>query len=102
VSRKKEGRKREWSQKLRLTKAEKDHKLTRFLNRKVNTVKKRKNAPCSIAQETEHGRGEIKDNALKAIVTSQLFRTRIVKAKKGKGSYSRKGRGGKEPYSKAA
>ncbi|MCE7536864.1 alternative ribosome-rescue factor A [Aliivibrio fischeri] len=52
--------------------------------------------------EQEHGRGQIKDNALKAVVTSQLFRTRIVKAKKGKGSYSRKGRGGKEPYSKAA
>lgn len=52
--------------------------------------------------ELEHGRGQIKDNALKAVVTSQLFRTRIVKAKKGKGSYSRKGRGGKEPYSKAA
>ncbi|MDX3773588.1 ribosome alternative rescue factor ArfA [Chromatiaceae bacterium AAb-1] len=40
----------------------------------------------------EHGRGEIQDNALKALVTSNLFRTRIVKAKKGKGSYHRKGR----------
>lgn len=40
----------------------------------------------------EHGRGEIKDNALKALVTSTLFRTRMVKAKKGKGAYNRKGR----------
>ncbi|WP_394251646.1 alternative ribosome-rescue factor A [Vibrio profundi] len=49
------------------------------------------------------GRGEIKDNALKAVVTSQLFRTRTVKAKKGKGSFNRKAKHrGKEPYSKAA
>ncbi|MCC5450561.1 ribosome alternative rescue factor ArfA [Rheinheimera sp. UJ51] len=41
---------------------------------------------------SEHGRGEIRDNALKALVTSKLFQTRVVKAKKGKGSYNRKGR----------
>nr|WP_301540226.1 ribosome alternative rescue factor ArfA [Vibrio fluvialis] len=40
--------------------------------------------------ETEFGRGTIKDNALKAVVTSQLFRQRVEKAKKGKGSFSRK------------
>ena len=34
---------------------------------------------------TEHGRGEIRDNAIKALVTSKLFQTRVVKAKKGKG-----------------
>ncbi|MGI9945682.1 alternative ribosome-rescue factor A [Vibrio hyugaensis] len=52
-------------------------------------------------QDTEFGRGEIKDNALKAVVTSQLFRTRVVKAKKGKGSFNRKAKHrGKEPYSK--
>ncbi|WP_257974293.1 alternative ribosome-rescue factor A [Vibrio parahaemolyticus] len=39
--------------------------------------------------------------ALKAVVTSQLFRTRVVKAKKGKGSFNRKMKHrGKEPYSK--
>lgn len=38
----------------------------------------------------ESGRGQIKDNALKALVTSPLFRTRTEKAKKGKGSYNRK------------
>jgi len=53
--------------------------------------------------EHEMGRGEIKDNALKAAVTSQLFRTRTEQAKKGKGSFSRKTKHrGKEPYSKAA
>ena len=41
---------------------------------------------------SEHGRGEIRDNALKALVTSKLFQTRVVKAKKGRGSYNRKGR----------
>nr|WP_326483267.1 ribosome alternative rescue factor ArfA [Vibrio fluvialis] len=53
--------------------------------------------------ETEFGRGTIKDNVLKAVVTSQLFRQRVEKAKKGKGSFSRKMKHrGKEPYSKAA
>ena len=32
----------------------------------------------------EHGRGEIRDNALKALVTGPLFRMRVVKAKKAK------------------
>lgn len=44
----------------------------------------------------EHGRGEIRDNAVKALVTSKLFQTRVVKAKKGKGSYNRKGRNSKD------
>ncbi|GAA0366373.1 hypothetical protein GCM10009092_33390 [Bowmanella denitrificans] len=44
----------------------------------------------------EHERGTIQDNALKALVTSKLFSTRVVKAKKGKGSYSRKGRNSKD------
>lgn len=38
----------------------------------------------------DSGRGVIKDNALKAIVTSELFRMRTEKPKKGKGSYNRK------------
>ncbi|WP_337879953.1 ribosome alternative rescue factor ArfA [Rheinheimera sp.] len=44
----------------------------------------------------QHDRGTITDNALKAVVTSKLFTTRVVKAKKGKGSYSRKGRNSKD------
>lgn len=52
-------------------------------------------------RDTEFGRGEIKDNALKAVVTSQLFKARVVQAKKGKGSFRRKMKHkGKEPYSK--
>ncbi len=53
--------------------------------------------------DTEFGRGQINDNALKAVVTSTLFKQRVEKAKKGKGSFSRKMKHkGKEPYSKAA
>ncbi|MDE1263563.1 alternative ribosome-rescue factor A [Vibrio aestuarianus] len=53
--------------------------------------------------DAELGRGQIKDNALKAVVTSQLFRMRVEKAKKGKGSYSRKEKySGREFYSKVA
>ncbi len=36
------------------------------------------------------GRGTIKDNALKALVTSELFKMRTEQPKKGKGSYNRK------------
>ncbi|MCA2014776.1 ribosome alternative rescue factor ArfA [Vibrio tritonius] len=53
--------------------------------------------------DIELGRGQIKDNALKALVTSQVFHTRVVKAKKGKGSYNRKAKfKGQESYAKAA
>lgn len=40
----------------------------------------------------DHGRGDIRDNAIKALVTSELFRQRVEKPKKGKGSYNRKAR----------
>ena len=40
--------------------------------------------------EHDSGRGTIKANALKALVTSELFRMRTEKPKKGKGSYNRK------------
>ncbi len=36
-----------------------------------------------------HGRGKIKDNALKALVTSPVFKSKTMKNKKGKGSYQR-------------
>ncbi|KLV05487.1 hypothetical protein ABT56_12075 [Photobacterium aquae] len=53
--------------------------------------------------ETETGRGTVRDNALKAVVTSSLFRTRVVKSKKGKGSFVRKDKHkGRESYSMAA
>lgn len=54
-------------------------------------------------QDADLGRGQIKDNALKAVVTSQLFRMRVEKGKKGKGSYSRKEKYVvRESYSKVA
>ncbi|MCF6436859.1 MULTISPECIES: alternative ribosome-rescue factor A [Pseudoalteromonas] len=50
-----------------------------------------------------HQRGEIKDNALKALVTSPLFKVKVEKAKKGKGSFKRNAKHkGQEPYLKAA
>ncbi|NOH79847.1 ribosome alternative rescue factor ArfA [Vibrio sp. RE86] len=53
--------------------------------------------------QVDLGRGDIKDNALKAMVTSKLFRAKVEKAKKGKGSFTRRAKHrGKEPYSKAA
>ncbi|QYK02041.1 ribosome alternative rescue factor ArfA [Shewanella psychrotolerans] len=49
-----------------------------------------KNRNRSGAISHDSGRGIIKDNALKAIVTSELFRMRTEKPRKGKGSYNRK------------
>ncbi|UOO80982.1 ribosome alternative rescue factor ArfA [Uruburuella testudinis] len=40
----------------------------------------------------EINKGQIQDNALKALVKSNLFRHKVYKNKKGKGAYSRKGR----------
>ena len=40
--------------------------------------------------ETDFGRGIIKDNFLAALVTSKLYKMQVVTAKKGKGSYQRK------------
>lgn len=50
----------------------------------------------SKAANVEHGRGQIRDNALQALVTSKLFQPKVVRAKKGKGSYKRKGRNNKD------
>lgn len=43
-------------------------------------------------RKTEINKGTIKDNALKAMVKSNLYRHKVFKNKKGKGAYSRKGR----------
>ncbi len=66
----------------------------------INEKQTRSNTSIDfIRRDTECGRGVVKDNALKAVVTSTLFRCRVEKAKKGKGSYSRKMKyKGKEPY----
>lgn len=49
------------------------------------------------------GRGTIKDNYLAALVTSKVYRMQVVKAKKGKGAFTRRQKHkGKEPYLMAA
>jgi len=53
----------------------------------------------------ETGRGDINHNFLAALVTSKVYKPRVVKAKKGKGAYMRKNRNngkGSEPYLIAA
>ncbi len=62
-----------------------------------------KNKKVSPVMGVETGRGVIKDNFLAALVTSPMYKTQIVKAKKGKGSYQRKNKHkGQEPYLMAA
>ena len=54
-------------------------------------------------KQTELGRGQINHSAMGALVTSKLFKMRVVKAKKGKGSFNRKAKhSGKECYQIAA
>ncbi len=43
-------------------------------------------------RKVEINKGKIQDNALKALVKSNLFRHKAFKNKKGKGAYSRKDR----------
>lgn len=40
-------------------------------------------------RKTQHNKGRIRDNALKALVHSNLFRHKVEQPKKGKGSYRR-------------
>ena len=51
------------------------------------------NPPLSFTTEIrmkhEHNKGTIRDNALKALVRSNLFRHKTERKKKGKGSYNR-------------
>lgn len=42
----------------------------------------------------QHTKGQIKDNAIEALLHHPLFRQRVEKNKKGKGSYMRKGKHG--------
>lgn len=52
----------------------------------------------------QHTKGQIKDNAIEALLHDPLFRQRVEKNKKGKGSYQRKekhaGRNGREASGK--
>ena len=51
-----------------------------------------KQQKSAVENETvyEHSRGVIKDNAVMALLHDKLFRQRIEKKRKGKGSYQRK------------
>ena len=42
----------------------------------------------------QHTKGQIKDNAIEALLHDHLFRQRVERNKKGKGSYMRKGKHG--------
>lgn len=42
----------------------------------------------------QHTKGQIRDNAIEALLHDPLFRQRVEKNKKGKGSYMRKGKHG--------
>ncbi|MEG0281060.1 MAG: ribosome alternative rescue factor ArfA [Morganella sp. (in: enterobacteria)] len=48
-----------------------------------------------------HKRGIINDNALEALLSDPLFRQRVEKNKKGKGSYNRKGKFNKVDHREA-
>ena len=62
-----------------------------------------KNKSNQKIQNIDIGRGVIKDNCLAALVTSKMFKTQVVKAKKGKGSFKRKEKHkGRESYLIAA
>jgi alternative ribosome-rescue factor len=54
----------------------------------------------------QHTKGQIKDNAIEALLHDPLFRQRVEKNKKGKGSYQRKdkhaGRNDREASGKQA
>ena len=49
----------------------------------------------------QHKKGKIQDNAIEALLHDPLFRQRIEKNKKGKGSYCRKGKYGKDQNGEA-
>lgn len=38
--------------------------------------------------KVQHNKGKIRDNALKALVKSDLFRHKVERKRKGKGSYN--------------
>ncbi|WDE13129.1 ribosome alternative rescue factor ArfA [Thalassomonas haliotis] len=70
------------------------------MKKQKQTLKRGKD-PEEMAVDT--GRGVIRDNFLAALVTSKVYRQQVVKAKKGKGAYQRKGKHkGRESYLMAA
>lgn len=69
----------------------------------VMNMNMKKKAAVSSAQQVDIGKGKIKHNHLAALVTSKVFKSQVVKAKKGKGAYKRKDKHkGRESYLIAA
>lgn len=56
------------------------------VKRKIHQLNKETNMTKN---QYAHQRGKINDSAVKALVTDPLFRTRVERNKKGKGSYQR-------------
>ncbi len=50
----------------------------------------KKFAKTPSVNETDLARGKIQDNFIAALVTSKVYKMRVVKSKKGKGSYQRR------------
>jgi alternative ribosome-rescue factor len=50
----------------------------------------KRNNSAKITKQVDLARGAINHSALGALVTSKIFHMRVVKAKKGKGSFNRK------------
>ncbi|NDJ56123.1 alternative ribosome-rescue factor A [Enterobacteriaceae bacterium 4M9] len=50
----------------------------------------------------KHTRGRIQDNAIEALLHDPLFRQRVEKNKKGKGSFLRKAKHGGKGYQEAS
>lgn len=42
-----------------------------------------------MSSKVQHNKGKIRDNALKALVKSDLFRHKVEQKRKGQGSYNR-------------
>ena len=42
-----------------------------------------------MAEKIQHNKGTIRDNAVKALVKSNVFRHKVERPKKGQGSYNR-------------
>ena len=66
----------------------------------MNKITVTKRCCTESEQAVELGRGKIRDNALKALVTSKFYQSKVEVPKKGKGSFKRKTKHkGREPYS---
>ncbi|WP_312203628.1 alternative ribosome-rescue factor A [Kosakonia cowanii] len=50
----------------------------------------------------QHTKGQINDNAIEALLHDPLFRQRVEKNKKGKGSYLRKNKHAKKGFQEAS